>query len=83
MTDRRSADASRGIPELKMGSLLPEVSTNLMAGLIETLAAEPYNGHAGLPTVAERRCWKWTTCSRSRRCSSIWALPNSRAPTSP
>ena len=55
MTDRRSADASRGIPELKMGSLLPEVSTNLMAGLIETLAAEPYNGHAGLPTVAERR----------------------------
>ena len=55
MTDRRSADASAGKPELKMSSLLPEVSTNLMAGLIETLAAEPYNGHAGLPTVAERR----------------------------
>ena len=50
-----SADASAGKPELKMSSLLPEVSTNLMAGLIETLAAEPYNGHAGLPTVAERR----------------------------
>jgi len=55
MTDRRSADASAGKPELKMSSPLPEVSTNLMAGLIETIAAEPYNGHAGLPTVAERR----------------------------
>jgi NitT/TauT family transport system ATP-binding protein len=55
MTDRRSADASTGKAELKMGSPLPEVSTNLMAGLIETLAAEPYNGHAGLPDVAERR----------------------------
>lgn len=55
MTDRRSADASTGKPELTMGSPLPEVSTNLMAGLIETLAAEPYDGHAGLPDVAERR----------------------------
>jgi NitT/TauT family transport system ATP-binding protein len=55
MTDRRSADASTGKADLTMGSPLPEVSTNLMAGLIETLAAEPYNGHAGLPDVAERR----------------------------
>ncbi|VVP94421.1 AAA-associated domain-containing protein [Pseudomonas fluorescens] len=55
MTDRRSADASTGKPELTMGSPLPEVSTNLMAGLIETLAAKPYDGHAGLPDVAERR----------------------------
>jgi NitT/TauT family transport system ATP-binding protein len=55
MTDRRSADASSGKAELKMGSPLPEVSTNLIAGLIETLAAEPYNGEAGLPDVAERR----------------------------
>jgi NitT/TauT family transport system ATP-binding protein len=55
MTDRRSADASTGKAELTMGSPLPEVSTNLMAGLIESLAAEPYYGHAGLPEVAERR----------------------------
>jgi NitT/TauT family transport system ATP-binding protein len=54
MTDRRRADASTGKAELKMGSPLPEVSTNLIAGLIETLAAEPYNGEAGLPDVAER-----------------------------
>src|SRR5476651_675674 len=55
MTDRRSADATTGKAELTMGSPLPEVSTNLMAGLIESLAAEPYYGHAGLPEVAERR----------------------------
>src|SRR5476651_2183045 len=55
MTDRRSADASTGKAELKMGSPLPEVSTNLIAGLLETLTAEPYNGEAGLPDVAERR----------------------------
>ncbi|SDT02406.1 NitT/TauT family transport system ATP-binding protein [Pseudomonas asplenii] len=54
MTDRRSADAHSGKPELQMGSRLPEVPTNLMAGLIEALAAEPYHGRAGLPNVAER-----------------------------
>ncbi|MGY4495619.1 ABC transporter ATP-binding protein [Pseudomonas sp. TE3610] len=54
MTDRRSADASQGRAELKVGSLLPNVSTNLMAGLMEALAAEPYHGRAGMPMVAER-----------------------------
>jgi len=54
MTDRRSADASKGRAELKVGSQLPDVSTNLMAGLIEALAAEPYQGRAGMAVVAER-----------------------------
>ncbi|QJP13489.1 nitrate/sulfonate/bicarbonate ABC transporter ATP-binding protein [Starkeya sp. ORNL1] len=31
---------------------LPHVSTNLMAGLIETVAAEPYRGRADLPPLA-------------------------------
>jgi NitT/TauT family transport system ATP-binding protein len=31
---------------------LPSVGTNLMAGLLETLTAEPYNGRADLPTLA-------------------------------
>jgi len=31
---------------------LPPVGTNLMAGLLETLAAPPYNGHADLPALA-------------------------------
>ncbi|WP_017904455.1 AAA-associated domain-containing protein [Pseudomonas asplenii] len=54
MTDRRSADAHGGKSELQLGSRLPEVPTNLMAGLVEALAAEPYHGRAGLPNVAER-----------------------------
>ncbi|MFC3941423.1 nitrate ABC transporter ATP-binding protein [Pseudomonas gingeri NCPPB 3146 = LMG 5327] len=54
MTDRRSADARTGKAELQLGSRLQEVPTNLMAGLIEALAAEPYHGRAGLPNVAER-----------------------------
>ncbi|SDV47725.1 ABC transporter ATP-binding protein [Chitinasiproducens palmae] len=35
-----------------LGSWLPHVSTNLMAGLIETLAAAPYHGKADLPEIA-------------------------------
>jgi len=37
---------------LELGTRLPSVSTNLMAGLIETLAAEPYYGLADLPEIA-------------------------------
>ncbi|MGO4367635.1 ABC transporter ATP-binding protein [Pseudomonas sp. PAB10] len=54
MTNRRSADARRGKAELQLGSPLPEVSTNLMAGLISALAAEPYYGQDSLSNVAER-----------------------------
>ncbi len=32
---------------------LPRVGTNIMAGLMETLAAQPYNGRADLPALAE------------------------------
>ncbi len=54
MTNRRSADAKTGKAELQLGSPLPEVSTNLMAGLISALAAEPYYGQDSLSNVAER-----------------------------
>lgn len=37
---------------LELGTWLPPVSTNLLAGLIETLAAEPYHGRADLPEIA-------------------------------
>jgi NitT/TauT family transport system ATP-binding protein len=50
MTARQIGAAAR--KELEEGSWLPNVSTNLMAGLIETLAAEPYNGRADLPEIA-------------------------------
>jgi NitT/TauT family transport system ATP-binding protein len=39
-------------PGLGIGSVLPEVSSNLMAGLIETVAAAPFNGKADLPEIA-------------------------------
>jgi NitT/TauT family transport system ATP-binding protein len=39
-------------PELEAGSWLPSVSINLMAGLLETLAAQPYNGRADMPEIA-------------------------------
>jgi len=50
MTSRQIDEAAR--KGLEPGSRLPEVSTNLMAGLIETLAAEPYNGRADMPEIA-------------------------------
>jgi NitT/TauT family transport system ATP-binding protein len=40
-------------PGLGLGMALPEVSTNTMAGLMETLAAQPYRGHADLPKLAD------------------------------
>jgi NitT/TauT family transport system ATP-binding protein len=51
----------RAVPDAKahpthavatVATRLPPVGTNLMAGLLETLAAPPYNGHADLPAIA-------------------------------
>ena len=35
-----------------IGTILPRVSSNLLAGLIETIAASPYDGEADLPVIA-------------------------------
>jgi NitT/TauT family transport system ATP-binding protein len=35
-----------------VGMVLDHVSSNVLSGLIEALAAEPYNGHADLPVLA-------------------------------
>jgi NitT/TauT family transport system ATP-binding protein len=37
-----------------IGDRLPQVSTNLMSGLVEVLASAPYNGRADLPEIASR-----------------------------
>jgi NitT/TauT family transport system ATP-binding protein len=50
MTARATPGENR--KELELGTRLPPVSTNLMAGLIETLAMPPYNGMADLPEIA-------------------------------
>jgi len=43
-----------GVPGAGVGMLLPHVSSNVLSGLIETLAAPPYNGHADLPVLASQ-----------------------------
>jgi NitT/TauT family transport system ATP-binding protein len=58
MTRRQTAEpTTQGregpFPGLGLGMALPEVSTNTMAGLMETLAAPPYSGHADLPQLAD------------------------------
>ena len=41
------------LPAITINTTLPRVSANLLSGLIETLAAAPYNGHADLPVLAD------------------------------
>ena len=48
--ERRAPDA---VASAGVAMVLPEVSTNLLAGLMETLAAEPFNGKADLPEIAD------------------------------
>jgi NitT/TauT family transport system ATP-binding protein len=56
MTARRPGAATVGrqerFPGLGIGSVLPSVSSNLLAGLMETVAAMPFNGNADLPEIA-------------------------------
>ena len=40
-------------PGLGFGMALPRVSTNTLAGMIEEIAAEPYQGRADLPALAD------------------------------
>ena len=61
---------------------LPTVSTNSLAGMLEEIAAPPYNGKADLPHLADSLTMEIDDCSRSaKRCNSCdW--PNSQRPTS-
>ena len=56
MTARPQGGATRGrqerFPGLGIGSVLPHVSSNLLAGLMEAVAAAPFNGKADLPEIA-------------------------------
>jgi NitT/TauT family transport system ATP-binding protein len=46
------APSADGAPGPGVGMVLSHVSSNSISGLIETLAGEPYNGHADLPVLA-------------------------------
>src|SRR6201987_209608 len=54
MTQRAEvkSQAIEGIHCTGVGMILNHVSSNVLSGLIETLAAPPYNGHADLPVLA-------------------------------
>jgi NitT/TauT family transport system ATP-binding protein len=52
MTARPAAGTAEHPHRLQLASRLPVVSTNEMAGLIETIAAPPYGGKADLPELA-------------------------------
>jgi NitT/TauT family transport system ATP-binding protein len=55
MTLRRptpDAKPDGGLPGQGIGTVLPRVSSNLLSGLMETLATEPFNGKADLPEMA-------------------------------
>lgn len=56
MTAKRSSDKTgdrqERFPGMGIGSSLPNVSTNILAGLLETVDAAPYNGEADLPVIA-------------------------------
>jgi NitT/TauT family transport system ATP-binding protein len=55
MTARKSGPTQIGAvaPAITINTMLPRVSANLMSGLIETLAAPPFNGKADLPVLAD------------------------------
>ena len=51
----KAAPAREGLfPGTGISMSLPHVSTNTLAGLLETLAEPPFNGRADLPLLAER-----------------------------
>jgi NitT/TauT family transport system ATP-binding protein len=53
MTVKGGAPTREGLfPGTGIAMALPRVSTNLMSGLIETVAADPYRGRADLPPLA-------------------------------
>jgi NitT/TauT family transport system ATP-binding protein len=52
MTRRPTQRPQATAPVGEFGTALPQVSTNLLAGLLETLASDPYNGRADLPPLA-------------------------------
>ena len=56
MTARLAGEAharNERFPGLGIGSQLPHVSSNLLAGLMETVAAAPFFGTADLPKIAQ------------------------------
>jgi NitT/TauT family transport system ATP-binding protein len=52
MTARAVGRPSGVFPGTGISMVLPRISSNVLSGLMETVAAEPYNGRADLPALA-------------------------------
>ena len=52
-SDPRGSARAELFPGTGIGTVLTQISTNLLSGLMETLAQEPYRGRADLPALAE------------------------------
>jgi len=52
MTAEGASARNENFPGLGIGSVLPRVSSNLLSGLMETVAAAPFHGTADLPKIA-------------------------------
>jgi NitT/TauT family transport system ATP-binding protein len=52
MTQRAEVRMPQGIHGTGVGMALSHLSSNVLSGLIETLAGPPYNGHVDLPVLA-------------------------------
>ena len=84
MTQRpepKPADA-RSATAVGLGLALPRVSTNSLAGMLEEIAAPPYNGQADLPHLADSLQLEIDDFSRSAKPCNCCASPNSRKATS-
>ena len=53
MTARSPAQQRLGPVATSIDTILPRVSANLLSGLLETLAGEPYKGKADLPVLSD------------------------------
>jgi len=53
MTARTPTPSWTGTAATRIDTILPRVSANLLSGLLEALAAEPYKGKADLPVIAD------------------------------
>jgi NitT/TauT family transport system ATP-binding protein len=78
----RDKKASDGFHGTGIGMEICRVSTNRMAGFLETLAGQPYSGKADLPDLAATLQIEIDDLSRSSRCCNSFALPTPLMATS-
>ena len=83
MTARRRTRADRPERQITINTVLPRVSANLFSGLIETLAAAPYQRQGRLAGAGRRTAHgRAMNCFPSPRRCRCFISPRSRAATS-